>query len=122
MQLCAVRGAITLSEDSSEAMTQAVVQLMDALLSANQCSIDQLYALQFTATSDLKAENPARVLRKKRPGYAKVPMLCTQEMTVEGMLPCCVRVLMQFYTKKENPAGQPVYLEKAQQLRPDLLG
>ena len=114
-RLYAVRGAVC-TEDSPEAIENAVKILFEKLYSQNNIQDDDLVSIQFTMTSDLKSLNPATALRKA--GYgSSVPLFCSQEAEITGMLPKVIRVLITGYFD-EKPI--PVYANGAEVLRPDL--
>lgn len=119
-RLYAVRGAITLKEDTPLAMSEAVVLLMDTLVAKNRVAVEAFVSVQLTVTPDLVSENPARALRTRRPGYGKVPMLCAVEPDIDGMLPLCLRVMVHYYAPEAHVSA-PIYLQGAQELRPDLV-
>ncbi|GAB5515109.1 MAG: hypothetical protein Rhob2KO_28340 [Rhodopirellula baltica] len=47
-------------------------------------------------------------------------MLCGYEVSVEGSLPRCIRVLLHWNTTKSQSEIQHVYIRDAVKLRPDL--
>ena len=115
--LRAVRGAITVEADRADLIREATGALVTALLSANALTRDEVISAYFTATPDLRSEFPATGARAH--GWHEVPMLCAQEIDVEGAMPRCIRVLLHVAV----PTGKPlraVYLREAQGLRPDL--
>lgn len=116
-RLHAIRGAISVSEDSSEAIRAATAQLLGEILGRNGLTSDDLVSIIFTSTADLVADFPAVAAREM--GLSMVPLLCTREIPVEGSLARCVRVLVHCYP----PPGveiRHVYLSEARQLRTDL--
>ncbi|AFZ33842.1 chorismate mutase [Stanieria cyanosphaera PCC 7437] len=114
-----LRGATTVTENSSVAIAEAVRELFDVLHSKNQLDTDQVVSVVFSVTKDLNAIFPASVVRH-RPGWDLVPLLDVQQMDVPDSLPRCIRVLIQFNTPLPQTALQPVYLRDAALLRPDL--
>ena len=117
--LRAVRGATTLTDDEATLYKEAVGNLLDELLSRNRIDEEDIVTVFFTVTPDLHAANPAMIARE-RYEWTYVPMICASELTVEGLPPRCVRVLIQFYTTATQNECQTVYLNEAQHLRPDL--
>jgi chorismate mutase len=65
----------------------------------------------------LHAAFPAAAARAM--GLARTPLLCCQELLVDGALPRCVRVLVHCYLS-DGAAAQHVYLRGASGLRADL--
>lgn len=119
--LKAVRGAIDVSANSPEAIAAAVQTLMETLVSHNNIEPEAIIGLFFTATPDLDALNPALALRRVMPqAWGCVPMLCSQELPITGMMPRCLRVLIQWDAGDNTVPVVPAYLGAAQALRPDL--
>jgi monofunctional chorismate mutase len=116
--VAAVRGAITVPENTAEAIERATARLLAALLDANGLSPHDLISALFTATPDLDADFPAHAAR--RSGWNGVPLLCAREIPVPGALPRVVRVLLTAAKPGLAPPLTPVYLEGAAALRPDL--
>lgn len=117
MQLRALRGAITVDEDTVDEVVSATAALVEEMMSRNSLSREDLVSLIFTATPDLHSEFPAAAARKI--GISDVPLLCATEIDVKDAVPRCVRVLMHAYTDKDR-ALRHVYLRDARQLRTDL--
>ena len=114
-RLYALRGAVC-TEDSPESIEEAVKSLFQQLYSKNSIQDENLVSIQFTVTSDLQSLNPATALRKAGFG-SSVPLFCSQEPEIKGMLKKVVRVLITGYFD-EKPI--PVYANGAEVLRPDL--
>jgi chorismate mutase len=113
----AIRGAITVDEDTAEAIAEGTAELVTALLERNELAPEDLVSMIFTATPDLAAEFPAAAAR--RLGLADVPLLCAQEIPVAGGMPRCIRVMVHCYAPADRPVRH-VYLREARQLRRDL--
>ena len=114
-----LRGATTVSQNSAQAIAEAVDELLNALEVNNPLDPTEIVSVTFSATSDLDAIFPAAVARR-RPGWDQVPLLDVQQMQVKGSLKCCIRVLIHFNTHSPQNALRPIYLHGAAQLRPDL--
>ena len=117
-QLRALRGATTASANTSEAIAEAVAELLDALVQRNALAGQQVLSVTFSVTADLDACFPAAIARR-RPGWDAVALLDCQQMAVAGDLPRCIRLLAHAWLAD----GQPVrhaYLREAARLRPDL--
>ena len=56
----------------------------------------------------------------RRMGLGRVPLLCAQEIPVEGSMRGVIRVLLQFHTELGAEAVAHVYLDGAETLRDDL--
>jgi chorismate mutase len=115
----AIRGAVTVSENTEAAMVEAVTELLDALETRNQLDPSCIISATFSVTQDLDAIFPAAVARR-RPSWDNVALLDVQHMHVEGSLPCCIRVLIHVQLPIVHTAISHAYLRGAQSLRPDL--
>jgi chorismate mutase len=114
----ALRGATQLQADDAGEMTEAVVELVGELLRRNQISTDDLISVIFTSTPDLRSAFPAAAARTL--GIGDVPLLCAQELDVEGALPRVVRVLAHVQLEVPRREAVHVYLRGAEVLRQDL--
>jgi chorismate mutase len=119
MKLRALRGAITVAENTTDAILDGTEELLRAVLDRNALDAGDLVSCIFTTTDDLDAEFPAVAAR--RIGLSSVPLLGAREMNRPGALPRVIRVLVHCYADPEQPA-QHVYLRGAVQLRQDLQG
>lgn len=116
--LRALRGATTVREDNPDAITDATMELLEALAGANDLRPERIISAIFTATPDLRAEFPAVAAR--RLGWLDVALLDAVEIDRPGALPFCIRVLLHV----EMPSGRKpvhIYLYGAVVLRPDLV-
>ena len=113
----AVRGAITLSADTSEDIREGTIELLRTILERNDLERDYLVSIIFTVTHDLVSDFPAVAAREI--GLANVPLLCSQEIPVTGSMPRCVRVMIHCYALPDRQIRH-VYLRDARQLRLDL--
>ena len=114
----ALRGATTVATDEAEEIVAATKALIEEMLDRNGAQAGDLISLVFTATEDLRAAFPAVAAR--RLGISDVPLLCAQEIAVEGALPRCIRVLAHLYTDRDYASLRHVYLGEARTLRSDL--
>lgn len=112
----AVRGAIRVVGGSAEEVLDATERLLLALLERNRLTAADVVSAFFTATPDLRSAFPAAAAR--RIGFGAVPLLCAQEIDVDGAMPGVVRVLLQFEGGADRI--EPVYLDGAEALRDDL--
>ncbi|MEW6059436.1 MAG: chorismate mutase [Actinomycetota bacterium] len=115
----AARGAICVAEDSAESVLAASERLVSAMLERNAACGEDVVSIFFTATRDLRSAFPAEAAR--RIGLGRVPLLCAQEIPVEGSMPRVVRALMHFYTRRAQGEVEHVYLDGAESLRDDLV-
>ena len=113
----AIRGATTVSENTVEAMQEAVMEILDELEGRNQLHPTDMISVIFSVTPDLDAIFPAAIARH-RTDWDKVPMIDVQQMYVQGSLEKCIRILIHAYIKT-NATISHVYLRHAAKLRPD---
>lgn len=113
-----IRGATTARENTAEAIHEATVELLRALVAANDLHPDEIVAAIFTATPDLNAAFPATAARHEL-GWGEVPLLDLHQMAVPGALERCIRVLL-LVDRDRRRAVHPQYLRGARALRPDL--
>jgi chorismate mutase len=114
----ALRGAITCDANSREEILARTTRLLSVLFDRNEIGNESVTSVFFTATQDLTAVAPAVAAREF--GLVDVPLLCAQEMHVEGSLPRCVRVMIHFDCDRPRSALEHVFLRHAITLRPDL--
>jgi chorismate mutase len=116
-RLYALRGATTVERDTSGDIAERTAELLGVVLDRNDVAIDDVVSVILSATPDLRADFPAVAARDI--GLSHTPLLCCQEIAVEGAVERCVRVLLHVYL----PAGSDVhhvYLHGALHLRLDL--
>ena len=114
-----IRGAISVEEDTREAILQATRELLQEILRLNKIEdFDTLGSAIFTTSPDLHACFPAEAARAL--GMHEVPLLCASEIAVPGALPRCIRVLIHFNTDKKQSEIVHVYMREATKLRPDV--
>lgn len=77
LKLRALRGATTASANTAAAMSEAVDELLDALIISNGLQGDQVLSATFSVTADLDAMFPASLARR-RPGWDGVALLDCQ--------------------------------------------
>lgn len=114
----AIRGATTASDNSVEAIREAVTELLDDLECHNQIDPDDIVSVTFSVTRDLDAAFPASIARQ-RPRWQNVPLLDVQQMHVEGSLERCIRCLIHINTPDPFVKIHHSYLRQAKRLRPD---
>jgi len=109
-RIYAVRGAITVDEDTREAIVTRTQTLLKEVLGRNALEPDDIVSVVFTATDDLHSEFPAAAARLM--GLGGVPLLCARELDVTSSLavPRCIRVMVHCYAQQRP---EPVYLEGA---------
>ena len=115
----AIRGATTVTENTPEAIAEAVSELIEAIEIHNQLDTEEIVSVTFSVTSDIDAMFPAAVARRRQ-GWEDVPLLDVQQMKVENSLQKCIRVLIHLNTPLPKSQLRHVYLQDAAKLRPDL--
>ena len=118
MRLRAARGAIRVPSDDVDALLGSTERLLSAVLQRNAIDQEDLVSIMFTATEDLRSAFPAEAAR--RMGLGRVPLLCAQEIPVEGSMRGVIRVLLQFHTARGPAEVKHVYLDGAESLRDDV--
>jgi chorismate mutase len=112
-----IRGAVTATANTSDAILAASTALLRALQDANGFALEDVESAIFTSTADLTADFPARAAR--RLGWLDVPLLGAVEVAVPDALPRCIRVLLHVYTSRPRAQLKHMYLGEAAVLRPD---
>ena len=112
-----VRGAVTVKENTEEAILAATRELLQVIVKRNEMHPDDIASVYFTTTMDLNATYPA--LAARQIGWSDVALLCGHEMNVPGGLEMCIRVLIHWNTARSPKEIVHVYLREAQSLRPD---
>lgn len=114
----AIRGAITVDENTKKAIKKASQELITQVLKKNKLNEKDIISIIFTATDDLDQLYPAEAIREI--GFKYTPLMCCQEMKVKNTLSRCIRVMV--YTNKDMKLKEVshIYLKKASNLRKDL--
>jgi chorismate mutase len=112
-----LRGATRAARDDSESIRAATRELLTEMMLLNSLSQDAIVSAFFTVTPDLVTEFPARAAREL--GWDDVAMLCSTEIPVPGSMSRVVRVLLHVELPL-NTSVRHVYLNGAEELRPDL--
>ncbi len=115
MAIVAIRGAVSVPEDTPDQVKSRSALLLQEILKRNSLVSDDVVSIFFTATSDIRSVAPAVGVRELDLG--DVPLLCAQEMFVEGSME---RVIRCFVHVESSHAPQHVFLGSATKLRPDL--
>ncbi len=113
-----IRGATTVTENTSEAIHEATRELLERLLLDNSLVFEQICSVIFTVTPDLNAAFPAEAARAL--GMTMVPLLNALEIGVPGRLEKAIRVMMHVNTDRGQLEIKHIYLRGATVLRPDL--
>ena len=76
-----IRGAITVDENSPEAIKEATIELLSKMINLNNIEIGDISHVIFTMTDDLNAAFPAKFARTDL-GFQNVAMMCFHELNV----------------------------------------
>ena len=112
-----IRGATTASGNSFEDIEDAVVELINELISRNKLIKNNVLSIIFTSTKDLDACFPASIARKCNE-LDSVAFLDCQQMHVSNDIDFCIRIMAQVLVPKDFHVKHP-YLRGASKLRPD---
>ena len=118
MRLRAARGAIRVPSDDGDALLGSTERLLSAVLQRNGIDAEDLVSIMFTATEDLRSAFPAEAAR--RMGLGRVPLMCAQEIAVQGSMPSVIRILLHFHSDRTLEEVVHVYLDGAESLRDDV--
>ncbi|MGH2679698.1 MAG: chorismate mutase [Actinomycetota bacterium] len=118
MRLRAARGAIRVPSDDGDVLLGSTERLLAAVLERNGIDHEDLVSIMFTATEDLRSAFPAEAAR--RMGLGRVPLMCAQEIPVEGSMPSVIRILLHFHSDRSLDDVAHVYLDGAESLRDDV--
>ncbi len=119
MQERAIRGAITVNQDNADEIRSACKELVSMIVRDNDLKPEDIITVFITITDDLKSLNPSAAIRTAF-AWNDVPFFTSQEPNIIGMLPRCIRILIQCYSKRGKSEIRHIYLREAAKLRPDL--
>lgn len=110
-----IRGAITVENNTENALKEATLELLSELFEQNNINIGLISHIIFTTTQDLNAAFPAKFARKDF-GLTHTAMMCFHELNVPNSLTMCLRILIVLNCE---PTFEPkfVYLKGASNLR-----
>ena len=110
-----IRGAITVEENTPEAIESATIKLLTEMVKRNNIEVSAISHAIFTLTDDLNSDFPAKYARINL-RWNEVPMMCFNELDVPGALAKCLRVLIVLNCS-DNFEPEFVYLDGAANLR-----
>ncbi len=119
MSVRAIRGAITVDCNTKEEIILYTKLLLKKMIEENEIIPEDMISLFFTATKDIDAVFPAVAAREI--GLTNVPLMCANEMEVQGSLEKCIRIMIHVNSNKALDEISHVYLREAKKLRPDLV-
>ncbi len=110
-----IRGAITVENNTEEALKNATLELLSEMISSNNIEQESISHVIFTTTQDLNAAFPAKFARINLK-WTNVAMMCFHELDVPNSLPMCLRILIVVNCQKDFKP-KFVYLKNAATLR-----
>ncbi len=110
-----IRGAITVDNNTENAIKNAVLELLTELTSQNCVKKENISHVIFTMTKDLNAAFPAKFARIDF-GWNDTAMMCFNELEIDNAIKKCIRVLV-VVNCDESFIPQFVYLKGAKNLR-----
>jgi len=117
-----IRGAITATANTADAINDATEELLRELTALNDLDPAEIACAFFTTTSDLDTEFPAHAAR--RLGWTQVALLCGPEIDVKQpnprAIPKCIRVLILYNTPRPQATMRFAYLRGAAAILADL--
>ena len=116
-KLTFIRGATTSTGNSIKEIENAVVELINELISRNNLIKENILSITFTVTRDLNACFPASIARKYN-DLDSVAFLDCQQMYVSNDVEFCIRLMAQVLLHSDAPVKHP-YLRGASKLRAD---
>ena len=117
LKLTALRGATTSKGNSDHFIKDAVIELIQELITRNNLEQQNIISITFTVTSDLTSCFPASIARKYF-NFDKVALLDCQQMFVPNDIKFCIRLLALVYLESGKESVHP-YLNESSNLRPD---
>lgn len=116
--MIAVRGATTISYNTSEEIKAASIELFSDIIRTNEIDIKDITAIFFSCTQDITKDYPGKFVREHF-NLSNTAIMHYNEMHVENSLKQCIRVLLLVDMPKNKDVTY-VYLNEAKKLRQDL--
>lgn len=110
-----IRGAITVEENSVDALKVATIELLSAIFKENNLVAENISHIIFTTTKDLDAAFPAKFARLDM-GLSETAMMCFNEIDVPQAIEKCLRILV-VTNCAEDFKPKFIYLKGAANLR-----
>ena len=117
LKLTALRGATTTNGDTDFFIKDAVIELIQELITQNNLNQENIISITFTVTKDLTSCFPASIARRYF-NFDKVALLDCQQMFVPNDINFCIRILALVYLESDKESVHP-YLKESAKLRPD---
>ena len=115
--LTAIRGATTAKGDSDVFIKDAVVELIQELITLNNLKQEHIISITFTVTKDLTSCFPASIARKFF-NFDSIAFLDCQQMFVPHDINFCIRLMALVNLRSDRQPVHP-YLNGSSKLRPD---
>ena len=117
VNLIAIRGATTSKGDTNVFIKEAVIELIQELITLNKLNEEDIISITFTVTNDLTSCFPAAIARKYF-NLNSVAFLDCQQMFVPDDIDFCIRLLALVNLESNRNPMHP-YLNGSSKLRPD---
>jgi len=117
MKVFAIRGAITVAENTEQAIGEASIRLMEEIIDRNDLRVADVVSIIISSTQDLDAMYPAKAIRMA--GFENTPLFSCLEPAIVNSLKRCIRVLVTI-NEEDTFKAKHVYLGDSKVLRPDL--
>ncbi len=111
----AIRGAITVSEDTPEQIKEAVKELLNEITAKNSLNVGEIICIMFSSTQDLQSFYPAKAAREC--GFSSCALYSSVEPDIVSSLKNCIRVMLLV---EGDFSPVHVYLREAKSLRKDI--
>ncbi|WP_317368329.1 (d)CMP kinase [uncultured Tyzzerella sp.] len=118
MNICSIRGAITIEENTKENIIKNAEILLNEIIEKNGINKEDIINIIFSATKDITKAYPAIATRNM--GITDCAIMCMQEMDIEFSLPMCIRVMITVNLDIKKQDIKHIYLKGAKKLRPDI--
>ena len=118
MMIRGVRGAITVADNTEDAIWSATREVLETMVTRNTINEDDVASILFTTTPELTAAYPAKAARMF--GWSRTALMGFVEADITDGLKMCIRVLIHWNTDKSMDEIHHVFLRDAVKLRPDL--
>ena len=115
--LTAIRGATTAKGDTDVFIKDAVVELIQELITLNNLKQEHIISITFTVTKDLTSCFPASIARKFF-NFNSIAFLDCQQMFVPHDINFCIRLMALVNLRSDRQPVHP-YLNGSSKLRPD---
>ena len=115
--LTAIRGATTAKGNTDAFIKDAVVELIQELITLNKIKQENIISITFTVTKDLTSCFPAAIARKFF-NFDSVAFLDCQQMYVPEDINFCIRLMALVNLRSDRKPVHP-YLNESSKLRPD---